>query len=207
MMLGGGLVFDGLIAGVSFASGDQIVVGLWRRTPFGPFVDAMWRRPDGARVLVTREGPHAAFILAHYALDEHLAAPVGGRVCSGEVSFAGGPLALRMALRPARLVSAVLGARPTVLERWDAWSRVEDAGARTVLAPWLGRDVRTRGVTRTGALERYVARGVWWGDADGSADGRSLGPAVGRERPARFGFGEFVRMPAAVRVTSVFDDR
>jgi len=58
------LIFDGRILGASFASGDRIVAGRWHASPFGPFADVMWCRPDGTRVLLAPSETVAAFVAA-----------------------------------------------------------------------------------------------------------------------------------------------
>lgn len=44
--------FEGSISGARFASGDTIVVGAWRSSPFGSFADVMWSAADGRRALL-----------------------------------------------------------------------------------------------------------------------------------------------------------
>jgi hypothetical protein len=70
------LRFDGHIVGASFASGDTIVAGRWRTSPFGPFADVMWRRADGRRVLLAPSEAARAFVMAHYDFDGSVEAPV-----------------------------------------------------------------------------------------------------------------------------------
>jgi hypothetical protein len=44
--------FTGMIAASGSSSGHDVVVGLWRGSPLGAFVDVMWVQPDGRRVLL-----------------------------------------------------------------------------------------------------------------------------------------------------------
>lgn len=196
--------FDGLIAGASFESGHQIVVGCWPSSPFGPFVDAMWARPDGSRALVVDDGPQADFIWSHYRFDERITCRTGATVSRTALRFEGGPLALSMTLRRSGLVPLALELRPRRLALWQPWSWVEDRLLRPLLAPALGAGLRIRGVTRAGATERYVALGLRWADARASVEGADLGATLRPRRAAGFGFSEFVQRPAVVRVTSVF---
>ena len=46
------LIFDGQIFSSGFESGDRIVIGNWKYTPFGKFTDIMWAKPDGKKVLI-----------------------------------------------------------------------------------------------------------------------------------------------------------
>ena len=200
--------FDGLIAGAAFASGDQLVVGCWPVSPFGPFVDAMWARPDGSRVLVIEDGPQEAFVRSHYRFDEVITSEVGARVSSDGVVFVGGPVCLQIELAGPTILSAALGLRPRFVREREWWGRLEDVLFRPALAPVIGRGVRARGVTTAGTRERYVARDVRWATGvSASLDGRDLGPAAPPRRPAGFGFSEFLARPGAVRVTSLFEPR
>jgi hypothetical protein len=198
------LRFDGLIAGASFDSGDQIVIGCWPSSPFGPFVDAMWARPDGSRALVVDGGPQADFIWSHYRFDERITCRTGARVTSERLRFEGGPLAVSMTLRGPGPLSFALGLRPRRLGLWRPWSWVEDGVVRPLLAPTIGAGVRARGVTRAGARERYVPLDVRWAHARATVRGQDLGASRAPRRPAGFGFSEFPSVPCAVRVTSVF---
>jgi hypothetical protein len=152
---------DGLIAG-RFETGDRIVLGCWRSSPFGPFADAMWARPDGTRVLVAPEGAPLAFVSFHYRFEEHVAARTGARVTRDGLLFTGGPLELEMELEPPGAMSVLLGLRPSPLRTWMPWIWVEDVVFRPLLGPLLGgtADIRTRGVTPGGGAERYAIHDV-----------------------------------------------
>ena len=45
-------VFKGRITSSGFESGDRIVVGAWKESPFGEFTDIMWAKKDGTRKLI-----------------------------------------------------------------------------------------------------------------------------------------------------------
>jgi hypothetical protein len=81
---------------------------------------------------------------------------------------------------------------------------VEDGVVRPLLAPALGAGVRTRGVTRAGAQERYIPLAFRRADAIATVGGVDLGETAPPTGPAGFGFSEFPSVPCAVRVTSVF---
>ena len=199
------LRFDGVIASASFATGDDIVVGCWPWSPFGPFVDAMWARPDGSRALLVDDGPQADFIWSHYAFDEQITCRTGATVTSAGLRFVGGPLAVSMRVVGVGALSIALGLRPRRLGLSDPWSRIEDRIARVLPTSTLGTGVRVRGVTRAGARERYVALDLRRVVARASVDGSDLGEASKRDRTTGFGFSEFPASPCLVRVTSLFD--
>jgi len=198
------LRFDGLIAGATFASGATVVAGCWRSSPFDPFVDLMWARPDGTRVLVGGDGTALDFVWSHYWFEERLVSDAGARVDNLGLRVSGGPVSLEMTFGPRGALSWLLALRPRIMRGWGPWMWIEDEVFRPAIAPLIGgASVRTHGVTRNGAIERYAihdlltARSVraW-------VDGIDLGPVVPPDSPARFGFSEFPSRPGAVRVTT-----
>jgi hypothetical protein len=203
------LRFDGLIAGASFASGDTVVAGCWRASPFEAFVDLMWARPDGTRVLVGADGAALDFVWSHYWFEERLVSDAGVRVDNLGLRVSGGPVSLEIAFAPPGALSSLLALRPRIMRGWGPWMWIEDEAYRPAIAPLIGgASVRTRGVTRSGAIERYaihdlrIARSV-----RASVGGVDIGPVVRPVAPARFGFSEFPARPGAVRVTTSIQAR
>lgn len=200
--------FDGAIAGAAFRTGDRIVIGCWPRSPFGPFVDAMWARPDGTRILVAPGGAPLEFVASQYRFEERIAADPGAIVRRDGLRFAGGPLEFDMRFDPPGLLSALLALRPRIVRTWAPWIRVEDAVLRPLVGPLLGGsgEIRTRGVTPGGSAERYAIHDVRTaGSVRASIDGVDLGPPAAPRSPAGFGFSEFPPRPGFVRVTSLFE--
>ena len=87
--------FRGCIAAAGFAAGDAVVVGAWRTSPFGSFVDVMWVRPDGTRVLLAPSPPVADYVASLYSFDEVVATPVRGGWDGAAVGVEAGPLRVR----------------------------------------------------------------------------------------------------------------
>lgn len=203
------LRFDGLIAGASFASGDTIVAGCWRRSPFGAFVDLMWARPDGTRVLVGPDVESLEFVWSHYRFEERIRVDAGARVSDAGLYVTGGPLSLKMLFKRSGALSGVLRLRPRILRGWGPWMWIEDEVLRPAIGPLIGgASVRTRGRTRSGASERYAIHDLRFaGSVRASMDGVDLGPIARPASPARFGFSEFPGRPGAVRLTSSIDAR
>ena len=200
--------FDGAIAGAAFSSGDRIVIGCWLGSPFGPFVDAMWARPDGTRVLVAPPGRPLAFVASQYRFDEHVAAQTGARVSARMLRITAGPLALEMSLQPPGVVSALLALRPRPLRAAGPWMWVEDVMLRPLVGPLVGGSaaIRIRGRTPGGVRERYCIHDVRSAaSVRASVDGVDLGPPTPPTSPAGFGFSEFPPRPALVRLTSLFE--
>lgn len=199
--------FDGHILGASFASGDRIVVGRWLRSPFGSFADVMWCRSDGRRVLLAPDERVRDFLARHYAFDElRVERVTAERTGDGAIVGSAGPV--RLTLRPSGpgWASRLLALRPRRLRTATAWIDLEDRVLRPLVRPlFAAADVRTSGVTLTGARERYAVHDFRHAEASASVDGVDLGPAAPCA-PAGFGFSEFPSTPALVRVTSVFED-
>ena len=195
--------FDGWIAGAAFASGDRFVVGRWPRSPFGPFADVMWARPDGTRVLIAPDERILGFVGAHYSFEVHTIAPVEVAVSPRRVRATTPELELVLELDRPGPISELLALRPRRLRMMPGWIAVEDAILRPIVGPLLGggSGIRARGRTRVGAREWYAIHALRTARARATLEGNDLGPAV-LARPCGFGFSEFPPMPAAVRVTS-----
>ena len=63
-------VFKGRITSSGFESGDRIVVGAWKESPFGEFTDIMWAKKDGTRKLIAPSKEVADYVDAMYSFDE-----------------------------------------------------------------------------------------------------------------------------------------
>lgn len=202
------LRFDGHIVGASFASGDTIVGGRWRSSPFGPFADVMWRRADGTRVLLAPTEEARTFVSAHYDFDDAVVVQVRiERDPDGSVRVAGGPV--EMTLRPDAidLPGRLIRLRPRWLRERPAWIAIEDALLRPVVGPLLGADgVRVRGTTRAGAREWYAIHDVRAATASATIGGTPLGPTAALAS-AGFGFSEFPSRSTIVRLTSLIERR
>lgn len=191
--------------GASFASGDRIVVGRWFRSPFGPFADVMWCRPDGRRVLLAPDERVRDFVSGQYAFDELRLAIVRAERVDGAIEATAGPV--RLVLRPhgRGVASRVLAMRPRRLRTAKAWITVEDRLLRPIVRPlFAAAGVRTTGTTLAGVREWYGIHDFRDADANAWIDGADLGPTAPCP-PAGFGFSEFPSTPAVVRVTSMFD--
>ena len=198
--------FTGCIAGAAFASGDAVVVGAWRDSPFGQFVDVMWVRADGTRVLLAPTAAAADYVAALYSFDSVEQVRIAGGWDGAAVAVVAGPLRVRLlaARRDAR--SWVFALRPKALRSSPWWITAEDRVARPFVGRMIGgaAGVRAAGVAPGGQREYY-----------GVADYRSVSEAVlqvaGRDAgqmrnlPADLGIGlsSFPRRPAVVHVTTI----
>lgn len=203
-------LFTGCIAAGAFASGDVVVVGCWRSSPFDVFVDVMWVRPNGERVLLAPRRDVRDYVAALYSFDRAEVAPVAGGWDGGLVAVEAGPLVVR--LRPARRDwrSWLFAVRPLRLRRSPTWIRVEDVVARPVVGRLLGGAgaVRAAGTAPGGQRERYGADD-WRPLAEGSLaiDGRDAGALVDLPDDLGIGLSAFPRRPALVHVGTLVDGR
>lgn len=86
--------FDGLIAGVGSASGVRVVIGLWDRSPFGPFTDVMLQQVDGERILLAPTQAIADYVSTIYRFDRIQVTEVTVIHSPPKLNLRAGPLSL-----------------------------------------------------------------------------------------------------------------
>jgi hypothetical protein len=195
------LRFTGYIAAAGTASGTRIVVGHWRRSPFGPVSDLMTEDRTGHRTLYAPTAALAGFIAAPYAFDEVMVTPVEVDRSPATWSVTAGPLVCAFDVGRRPPLGLLLRAVPGPLARSTAWASLVDRPARLVLP-----GVRTRGTAGN-------ARREWYGATDlhritalrARVDGVDLGVIAPVTPAVRFGFGSTPAMPAVVAVTSTVE--
>ncbi len=195
------LRFHGAIAGVGSTSGVRVVVGHWRRSPYGEFSDAMVEASSGHRVLLAPTDEVAEFVVATYTFDEVRVEPfaVDERPDEWRVRSASLELTLRLGGRTAlgrllRLVPEPVATRP-------AWSAAADPFGRVLM-----RGVRTRGTAQPGRREWYGATDVRAVDAlAGRFDGQDLGRLAPVDPPCRFGFSSTPRRPSVTELVTTVE--
>lgn len=193
------LRFDGHITGLGSTSGTRVVVGIWSRSPYGAFADAMVERPDGQRILLAPDDRIADLVSTTYTFDD---------VCVVDVALDGwgilaGPLAAHWTPGTRSPVGWLLRAVPGPLSRQEAWARFCDPIARRVMP-----GVRTHGTAGHGRTEWYAAADAWSVEAATIRwEGDDLGPLAPVDPPVRFGFGSAPRTPSLTRVTSFIRDQ
>jgi hypothetical protein len=194
-------VFDGWIAGLGTTSGTRIVVGRWRRSPFGPFGDVMIEDATGHRRLLAPRQEVADFIASTYTFDSVEIAHFGVTAGRGEWAITAGPLHLAFELGRRAPLGYLVRAVPPPLARRPAWAALIDRPAG-----WLLPGVHTRGSAGNGRREWYGAQdlrpiraAVAW------LDGVDLGGLAKVDPPVRFGFGSVPAAPGLVRVTTTVE--
>lgn len=200
--------FLGCIAAGGFASGDCVVVGSWRDSPLGSFVDVMWVRPDGERILLAPTPAVAELVADLYRFDRVMIVPVTGGWDGGAVAVAAGPLRVRLEVGPRDWRSWVFASRPAWLRRRPWWVALEDRLGRPVVGALIGgaEGVRAVGVAPGGQRECYSADD-WRPVTRGSlaVDGVDAG-ALGPLRPnLGIGLSAFPNRPALVHVCTLVE--
>lgn len=201
-------LFEGCIAGGGFASGDAVVVGAWRTSPFGMFVDVMWRRPNGERVLLAPAPAIARYVAALYRFDRVEVTGVTGGWDGASMAVEAGGLRVRLLAGSRGAQSWLFASRPRVLRRRPWWIQIEDRLARPFIGRVIGgaQGVRAAGIAPGGQHEYYSVddyRRVVAGEL--SVDGRDAGGL--RCLPADLGVGlsAFPTVPAVVYVGTLIE--
>ncbi|MDF1705391.1 MAG: hypothetical protein P1U38_11505 [Aeromicrobium sp.] len=191
--------FDGHIVGLGTTSGTRVVVGIWERSPHGPFADAMVERPDGHRILLAPDAWVADLVATTYRFDEVQVVAVA----LDGWSIQAGPLQARWTPGARAPIGWLLRCVPRPVAHHETWARLCDPVARRVMP-----GVRTHGTAGQGRTEWYAATDAWQvTSATVSWDGQDLGPLAPVDPPVRFGFASAPRTPTLSRVTSFIRDR
>lgn len=189
--------FAGRIAGLGTSSGTRIVLGLWRRTPLGPFADAMIERADGERILIAPAREVAELIAGLYGFDRVLVEPLRARG-EGRTLLVRSP-ALQLDVEVGRVspLGVLLRSVPRPVARSWRFAAAVHPLAR-LLVPGAG----TAG-SAGGAREYYGvtdARGIT--AASGAFEGEDLGALTRLDPPVRFGFAQTPAAPTLVDVVT-----
>ncbi|MEQ4519334.1 hypothetical protein ABLI39_08235 [Pseudarthrobacter sp. B907] len=194
--MGNGWSFDGHIAGLGTESGLRAVLGLWQRSPFGPFADAMVELPSGRRILLAPTAEIGAFIASVYNFDETRVVDLAVSHYGPRLGIDAGPLSVRADVGARTRLGSVVRLVPRPLAVHPRWLR-----AVSPLASRISPGARTAGTARGGRREYYgvtdlhhiTAARVSW-------DGTDAG-ALAAVRPAvSFGFSSVPAAPSLARV-------
>jgi hypothetical protein len=200
--------FVGAIAAGGFVSGEQVVVGMWRRSPLGSFIDVMWVRADGERVLLAPSPEVAAFVSALYTFDRIEVVEIVGGFDGRRVAVRAGPLDLELRPDARGWRSWVFAVRPRQLRRSPTWLAIEDRFVEPLGRVLLGgaEGVRVGGVTPGGRREWYsvddyrtVTEGTLF------VDGRSAGELTELRPDLGVGLSAFPTRPAMVDLVTLIE--
>lgn len=190
--------FTGRIAGVGSTSGNRLVVGVWRRSPYGSFADVMLEEPDGTRTLIAPNEAVAELISSTYSFDrvEVTDITASGRGCTLQVRSP----RLEMDLEIGRVSTLGLLLRliPRPIATHWRW-----AALISPVAQLLVPGARTAGTAGGGRREYYGVSDARRVTAlRGTLDGRDLGSLASLSPPVRFGFAQTPASPTLADVTT-----
>ena len=192
------LLFDGAIAGLGSASGVRLVVGMWLRSPFGAFTDAMVQTADGHRVLVAPTHRIADFVSATYQFDEIRVQPVLLRRNGDRFVVRSKDLDIAFGLGPRGPLGWALAGVPLRWARSRWFATLVDPIVRVLL-----HGVRTRGTAGGGRREWYCATDLRpLADAAMCWESKGLGPLAAIDPPVGFGFGSVPPRPSWTRLVT-----
>lgn len=200
--------FVGCIAGAAFESGDTVVVGAWRHSPYGMFVDVMWVQPDGTRTLLAPTAAIAEYVSDLYSFDAVQCVGISGGWDGCAIAVSAGPVRVRMLAAPRDARSWLFSLRPKVLRRSPRWVAVEDLVARPFVGRIIGgaEGVRAAGTAPGGRREYYGIEDYRTvAEAHLQVRGKDAGGL--RNLPADLGIGlsSFPTRPAVVFVATMVE--
>lgn len=185
-------IFSGRITSSGFSSGDRIVIGDWKDSPFGSFTNIMWAKSDGTRVLISPSKKLAGYVSSIYSFEEINIADIEVTREKRSISVKAGNLEVRM-------FWGVTFPLPFWRPKWFI-STFEKLIAEKFF------NTSTYGITNDGRKEWYSIRGISKViDAEAKIDGISLGGSVNFEMNACFGFSEPPSWPSSVTLKSYID--
>lgn len=197
-----------MIAAAGFAAGEQVVIGLWRRSPLGAFVDVMWVRPDGERVLLAPSAEVAEYVTSLYRFERAEVVPIAGGWDGRAVDVRAGHL--HVSLEPGRRDwrSWMFAVRPMSLRRSPAWLTIEDRLVAPLGGAVLGGTTGVRLAGRAPGGQRE-----WYGIDDYrplvrgrlTVDGRDAGALTDLRPGLGVGLSDFPTRPALAYVETLID--
>ena len=180
-------IFKGRITSSGFESGDRIVVGAWKESPFGEFTDIMWAKPDGTRVLIAPNQEIVDYVTAMYSFDEVLLEDI---VTTGEDRNQ------KVKSNTMELDFSWNRGLPIPFKRSLLFiSTVELFFAKLFFG------TRTYGVTKNNRKEWYaIDRVSKLTKASATIDGTNAGELRPLSEPCKFGFSEAPKKPSSCEV-------
>ena len=179
-------------------SGVRVVVGWWRRTPWGEFADVMVEEPGGHRVLLAPDRRVAELLEQTYGFDEVVTGPVQVVALGRALRVHGRDLDLGITVGGPTLLGGLLALLPRRLATSPRWLTMIDPAARMIM-----KGVRTKGTAGAGRTEFYGAYGLRRVDCVfGTWRGADLGILAPVEPPVRFGFGSTPRQPVVTSLVT-----
>ena len=184
--------FEGRISASSFSTGERIVIGDWSKSPLGKFVNIMWARPNGRRILISPSEKCAEYVSKIYSFEEVIIQPIEIKRNTNKIEIKA--LDLKLIFEWKSFFPLPIN-RP----RWFI-STIENFIGNLVFGS------KTFGKTRDGRKEWYMIKGISFiSKAHGENRGESFGTIEYHKIPALFGFSEPPKRPSSVKVVSLIE--
>jgi uncharacterized membrane protein len=180
-------IFQGRITSSGFQTGDRIVVGAWKSSPFGDFTDIMWAKPDGTRILIAPNQEIADYVTDMYSFDD---------VLLEEIDAEEEGRNLKVKCKTMRLEFSWKKGFAIPFKRSLLFiATVELFFAKLIFS------TRTYGLTRNNRQEWYaIDRVSNLSHASANIDGEDKGKMTPMNQPCKFGFSEAPKKPASCEV-------
>ena len=183
-------IFVGRITSCGFTSGDRLVIGHWKESPFGSFSDIMWAKPDGTKILIAPNQEIGDYISSMYEFDDIKIEEIRIEENTNQIRVE--TLEINCNFEWRNGISFLIKRRPL----WFV-SSVE------YLVGWLIFGTKTHGKTKNGKKEWYaVDRLSKLINAKAEINGEDLGEYTSFYPKANFGFSDPPKMPSSVLVRS-----
>ncbi len=180
-------VFSGRISSCGFESGDRIVIGDWKESPFGSFTDIMWAAPNGKRTLIAPNKEISEYVNAMYSFDETIIQDIS----------------VQMDGRSFRLICETM----TLEFNWKKGWKIPFSRSLFFIATVelffakLFFGTKTHGKTKNGRKEWYaIDRVSKVTTAKATINGLDAGGKIPMKEPCKFGFSEAPKKPSSCEV-------
>jgi len=183
-------IFEGRITSCGFTSGDRLVLGHWKESPFGSFLDIMWAKSDGTKILIAPNQEIANYISSMYEFDI---------IKIEEIRIEESINQIKIETTDINCHFKWSGGISFMTKKRPLWfiSSVE------YLFGWLIFGTKTHGKTKNGKKEWYaVDRLSKLISARADINGEDLGKFTSFYPKANFGFSDPPKMPSSVLVRS-----
>jgi hypothetical protein len=183
-------IFEGRITSCGFISGDRLVIGYWKDSPFGSFSDIMWATSDGKKILIAPNQEIGDYISSMYEFDIVKIEEIKVEEDINQIKIDTKDISCHFEWGNG--ISFLTKKRPL----WFV-SSVE------YLFGWLIFGTKTHGKTKNGKKEWYaVDRLSKLISAKAYINGDDLGEYTSFYPKANFGFSDPPKMPSSVLVRS-----
>ena len=183
-------IFEGRITSCGFSSGDRLVIGSWKKSPFGEFSDIMWAKSDGTKVLIAPNKEIGDYISSMYNFDT---------IKIEEINLEETHNMMKLDAKEINCHFEWNNGIPFIIKKRPLWF----VASIEYLFGWLIFGTKTHGKTKDGKKEWYVVdRLSKLTKANVNIENKDLGNYTNFYPKANFGFSDPPKMPSSVLVRS-----